>query len=145
MRQFDVGANLDQSSAVQGVVDFFGPTDFIHWGNTPDPRFDTATSAIARLLGGTIETHVTEARSASPIYYVSKDAAPFLIVHGDKDQLVPLQQSQILDAALQKAGVESTLEVIPGAGHGGAGFGTPRVNKLILDFLDRHLKPHGQE
>jgi len=143
IKDFDTGENLDQSSAVQCVVDFFGPTDFIHWGNVPDPRLDTASSAIARLIGGTILTHLAAARSASPIYYVSKDAAPFLIVHGDKDPVVPLQQSQILEAALQKAGVASTLRVIPGGGHGGPGFGTVEVNKQILEFFNLHLKPQG--
>ena len=84
---------------------------------------------------------MAEARKASPIYHVSKDAAPFLIFHGDKDPIVPLQQSQILNAALQKAGVETQLQIIPDGGHGGSGFSTPQVNKQILDFFNSHLKP----
>ncbi len=64
-------------------------------------------------------------------------------MHGDHDPLVPLQQSQELNAALQKVGVQSTLHVIPGGGHGGRGFGTPESRKLILDFADRYLKPQG--
>jgi acetyl esterase/lipase len=139
---FDTGANLDQSSAVQCVVDFYGPADFLRWGNAvPDPSRAPAGSVIEQLLGGPVATHPALARQASPVYFVTKDAAPFLILHGDHDPLVPLQQSQELQAALQKDGVESTLQVVPGAGHGGAGFSTPENLKLINDFLNRHLKP----
>lgn len=137
---FDTGPNLDQSSAVQCVVDFFGPTDFLHFGNKGD-ELNLPNSAVAQLVGGPVSTHQAQARRASPIYYVTKQAAPFLILHGDHDPLVPLQQSQELEAALQKAGVECTLEVVSGAGHGGGGFSTPENLKLIVDFLARHLKP----
>jgi len=136
---FDTGPNLDQSSAVQCVVDFFGPTDFLHYG---DPaKLDTPGNAVDQLLGGPVSTHQALARSASPDYFVARDAAPFLILHGDHDPLVPLQQSQELNADLQKAGIESTLRVIVGGGHGGPGFGTPENRKLVLDFLNRHLNP----
>lgn len=138
---FDVGPNLDQSSAVQCVVDFFGPTDFLNYGALPAARLDAPDSAVAQLLGGPVSTHQALARRASPLYFVTGDAAPFLILHGDRDPLVPLQQSRELEAALQKAGVECTLQVVPGAGHGGPGFSTPENRKLIVDFLDRHLKP----
>jgi acetyl esterase/lipase len=144
IKDFDTGANLDQSSAVQCVVDFFGPTDFLHYGEHPDPARDTASSSVAQLLGGTIETHEDLARKASAVYYITKDAAPFLIVHGDHDPLVPLQQSQELQADLQKAGVSCTLMVVPGGGHGGAGFMTPERQKAGLDFFNRYLKPKGE-
>ena len=141
-RQFDVGGNLDKSSAVQCVLDWFGPADFLVWGDPPvDATSDTAATPIAHLLGGTIRTHEALARAASPVYFVGKDAAPFLIMHGDRDGLVPLQQSRELDAALQKAGVESTLKVLPGAVHGGAAFRQPDNLLLTLDFFDRHLHP----
>ena len=135
---FDTGPNLSQSSAVQCVVDFFGPTDFLRYGQPPR-ALDSSDSAVAQLLGGPVSTHQQQARAASPLYYVTKSAAPFLILHGDSDPLVPVQQSRELQAALTKSGVESTLHVIPGAGHGGPGFNTPATAALILDFLNRHL------
>ena len=141
MSDFDTGPNLDQSSAVQCVLDFFGPTDFLHYGAVPMERLDGPTSAAAQLIGGPISTHPVQARRASPVYFVGKDAAPFLIFHGGRDPIVPLQQSQELNAALEKAGVESSLHVIAGGGHGGTGFGTPEIQALIIGFLDRHLKP----
>lgn len=75
------------------------------------------------------------------MYFVDKDSAPFLIFHGGNDDLVPMQQSQVLDAALVKAGVESTLKILPGAGHGGPAFVAPENVKLMADFLARHLRP----
>jgi dipeptidyl aminopeptidase/acylaminoacyl peptidase len=62
-----------------------------------------------------------------------------LLVHGDADPLVPHQQSILLHDALKKAGVEATLHIVKGGGHGN-GFG-PEVQELVRDFLDQHLRP----
>lgn len=137
---FDTGANLDQPSNVQCVVDWFGPTDFLHYGEPPTRPLDRANSGSARLIGGSAAANPEKARRASPFYFVKKDAAPFLIMHGDKDDLVPLQQSQIFEAALKKSGVECTLTVLPGGGHDGPAFFTLPIMASILEFLDRHLK-----
>ena len=139
-KKFDVGENLDQSSAVQCVVDWYGPADFLHWGDPAvSVKLDKPDTAAARLLGGTVTAHQDEAKAASPVDFVDKDSAPFLIMHGNQDPLVPLQQSQELDDALRAAGVESTLVVLPGAGHGGHAFGSPEMILKMGDFLDRHL------
>jgi acetyl esterase/lipase len=131
------GGNLDQSSRVQAVVDWYGPTDFVHW----DPKFNKAVnSMIAQLLGGPAPENEAKARRASPLTYVSKDAAPILIVHGNKDDIVPLSQSEQFAEALKKAGVEVTLQVIPGSGHGGPAFTTPDNSRRIEEFFARHLK-----
>jgi dipeptidyl aminopeptidase/acylaminoacyl peptidase len=74
------------------------------------------------LLGGPGPDLADRARSASPLTHVSADDPPFLILHGDADRLVPLEQSKRLDAALRAAGVASTLMVLPGVGHSGAEF-----------------------
>jgi len=60
-------------------------------------------------------------------------------MHGDQDKLVPLSQSEVLAEALKKAGVETTLVVVQGNGHGGPGFGSPENRKLIVDFFAKHL------
>lgn len=138
-RDFDVGENLDQSSKVQCVIDWFGPTDFLHFGDPPKPGLDAPDSVVSRLLGGTISENPDKARRASPLYFVKNTAAPFLIMQGDQDNLVPLQQSEILHAALQKAGVSSQLCVLPGAGHGGPAFGALEQLKLIAGFFEEHL------
>jgi dipeptidyl aminopeptidase/acylaminoacyl peptidase len=75
------------------------------------------------------------------LYQVSKDDSPFLILHGDQDPQVPLDQSQRLQARLRDVGVAAELHVIPGAGHGGKAFDTPEVRKKIGDYLQRTLNP----
>jgi acetyl esterase/lipase len=74
------------------------------------------------------------------VRYVSKDSPPFLILHGDRDTLVPYAQSVELNDLLAKAGVEVTLQRLPGAGHGGPAFQLPAVAKLTDSFFDKHLK-----
>jgi acetyl esterase/lipase len=130
------GGNLDQSSRVQAVVDWFGPTDFTHLG----PTLNEANSVVSRLLGGPASENKAKAAQASPVRHVSKDAAPFLIMHGDKDNLVPISQSEELAEALKKAGVEVTFQTLPGAGHGGSAFTNPENRKLIGDFFNKHLR-----
>ena len=129
------GGNLDQSSRVQCVVDWFGPSDLV----TVVQHDDKPGGPVAQLIGGTVEQNKEKARKASPLTYVSNDSAPFLIMHGDQDNLVPLNQSEVLAKALKKAGVEAKLVVVKGNGHGGPGFGTPENRKLIEDFFAKHL------
>lgn len=139
VKEFDKGGNRDQSSRVQCVVDWFGPTDLLTIGrgrNNPD-------SPEARLIGGPVRDNKEKARKASPLTYVSQYSAPFLIMHGDRDNVVPIEQSKVLAEALKKAGVEVKLQIIEGNGHGGPGFNTPESRKLIEEFFDKHLKGKG--
>ena len=122
--------NLDQSSRVQAVIDWYGPTDFLTVG---------AKGTRTSLLGGDPQTHQDAARKASPMTYVSKDAAPFLIMHGDQDKTVPISQSETFAAALKQAGADATMVVVEGAGHGGAKFTSPENLKKIEAFLQKHL------
>ena len=124
------GGNLDQSSRVQCVLDWFGPTELATMnpeGTPPDP-------AVGQLIGGLAKENKEKARKASPLTYVDKNAAPFLIMHGDKDAIVPLRQSELLAEALKKAGVEVKLQVVKGNGHGGPGFTSPENLRLIEAF-----------
>ena len=137
--EFDVGENLDQSSAVSCVINWFGPTDFLHWNGESAVKPTTKDDVVAKLFGGPVDEKRELAELGSPMHWVSEDSAPFLIMHGDKDPLVPLQQSVILDAALKKAGVESTLQVYPGQGHGGPRFSDEAAIKLMVEFLAKHV------
>lgn len=139
---FDKGANLDQSSRVQAVVDWFGPSDFTQMSkfsltNSPFDH-DAADSPEALLIGGPVQQNKDKVTQANPITYVTPGDPPFLIMHGNRDNVVPYQQSELLRDALQKARVPVTLKIIEGAGHG---FGGPEVNRTVEEFLDRHLKP----
>jgi len=139
--QFDVGENLAVSSRVQAVVDFFGPTDLLQMDAHRLPGgqvHNTADSPESRLVGGPVQENKEKAIAANPITYVTKDDPPFLIVHGDADPLVPHHQSELLEAALKKAGVPVTFYTVKGGGHGG--FADPNVPPITREFLARYLK-----
>lgn len=137
---FDVGQHLDQSSRVQAVCDYFGPTDFIALAKERDAdRPASDWSPASKLIGGFVLDHPDKVARANPITYVSADDPPMLIVHGDQDPLVPLGQSELLLAALQKAGVSFRLHVIRGAGHGGRLFQMGEVAGMVSTFFDRSL------
>ena len=80
------------------------------------------------------------AKTANPLTYVYRTDPPFLIMHGDNDQLVPLGQSIILAKTLIDAGVEVTMRTIHGAGHEGPEFRNTESRRLIEEFLSRTLK-----
>ncbi len=136
--------SVGQSSRVQAVCDFFGPTDLTV---IPGRLAERGTGAVALLLGGPISEKRNLARLASPIKHVSKDDPPFLIVHGEEDKLVPISQSESLQKALKAAGVDSTFVRVKNAAHGFAGRNIePSVQKIdeaVLKFFDEHLKKGG--
>lgn len=144
VKDFDVGENLDQSSAIQCGVDVFGPADLVDWkAPSANPAIQPTgpESLLVKLLGGTAAEKPELAKRASPVTWVTKDCAPLFIMHGTIDQLVGLDQSQKLEAKLKSAGVEVTLDVVEGAGHGYGPFFAGDRPKRLLDFLNGHLMP----
>jgi len=141
--------NREYDSHIQAVVDFYGPTDFLQMdAHAPaDSRIihDAPDSPESRLIGAPIQENKDKVQKANPITYITKNAPPFLIVHGDKDPAVPLHQSQLLHAALTKAGVSSNLWIIPGAGHGFGAEHRDTLERRILAFFDIHLKDSSTE
>jgi acetyl esterase/lipase len=129
------GGSAQQSSRVQCVVDWFGPTDFLKMGGT----HDDPASPESRLIGAPIQQNAAKVARANPIRYVTPDDPPFLIVHGDADPTVPIGQSELLEAALKAARVEVSFLRLAGAGHGGPQFQAAAVQGAIDLFLDRHL------
>jgi 3-carboxy-cis,cis-muconate cycloisomerase len=141
IRQFDVGEDAHVSSQVQAVVDCFGPTDFLQMdshrlanGMLHDPP-DSPESA---LVGGPIQQNKDKVERANPITYVTRDAPPFLIIHGDADPLVPYHQSRLLADALQHARAPVTFHTVIGGGHGEF-MRRAEIQALIRSFFDRHL------
>ena len=133
VKEFDVGENLEQSSRVQAVIDFYGPTDFLQNA----AAIASAKTPEAFLLGGAILENKDKAARANPIAYVTRDDPPFLIVHGDADKLVPYNQSELLDAALKKANVPAVFHTVKGGGHGG--FSDDRIGPMVTQFIAEHL------
>ncbi|MCK4292650.1 MAG: alpha/beta hydrolase fold domain-containing protein [Planctomycetes bacterium] len=139
VKEFDKGRNLDVSSRVQAVCDYFGPTDFTKMSSFRTKMdHDSADSPESKLVGGPVQQNKDKCKRANPITYVTKDDPPFLICHGDKDPLVPLNQSQILYEALKKAGVAVKFHTVKGGGHG---FRDKQVDKMVEEFFGKHLKP----
>jgi acetyl esterase/lipase len=139
--EFEVGENLGVSSRVQAVVDYFGPTDFLQMDAhriLSGMLHDETQSPESRLVGGLIHQVLDRVTRANPLTYVTTKTAPFLIVHGDRDPLVPHHQSQLLEAALSKAGVPVTFYTVKGGGHGG--FTDPQAPELTKKFLEKYLK-----
>ena len=160
---FDVGPYPEQSSRVRAVVDLFGPSDLTVFGMaiamaTSPPAIGTATAmATSAPAFGTVTAMVTGARvfgaaspddlaRASPVTYASGDDPPFLILQGEKDAVVPPNQSQILYDRLTAAGVRATLVMVKNAGHGFRPVGGPisptrsELTMMSADFFDEHLR-----
>ena len=128
-------------SRVAAVVDFFGPTDFLRMNDQPGKiDHNAARSPESLLVGGAIQEHVDRCRHASPLTYVDSRDAPFLIVHGDRDDVVIFPQSQLLQAALKKAAVPVALVTVKGGGHGVRG---RAVEARVREFLEFHLYGRG--
>lgn len=144
VKEFDAEGPRDVSSAVQCVMNDYGPTDFLQMDahrpagaalahNAPD-------SPESRLIGGPITDPANRAlvTRASPLTYVSRGDPPFLINHGDQDPLVPHHQSELLFAALKDAGVPVRFNTVRGGGHG-VGFGGEELDAMRRDFFELHL------
>ncbi len=140
----DLG-NTNISSRVQAVVDWFGPTDFTLMAQQSVPgsmiQHDSPNSPESLLLGGPVQEMLELANTANPLTYIDVNDPPFLIMHGDNDQLVPLGQSVILAKALIDAGIEEvTMKTIHGAQHEGPEFHSEESRQMIEEFLSRKLK-----
>jgi acetyl esterase/lipase len=142
------------SSRVQAVGCFFPPTDFLNYGKPGENAlgrgiladyrapfdFHKLDKSIKAFVPVTDEGEILKiGREISPVNHVSPDDPPTLIIHGDADKLVPIQQAELILAKFQEAGVESKLVVKPGAGHGWPDF--PKDMVTIADWFDGHLKP----
>jgi acetyl esterase/lipase len=146
-----------ESSRVRAVACFFPPTDLLNWGEPGAERIHPMDHAPpfraafdyreldpeTRLWVPIVdEARLRErARAISPITHVSADDAPTFIIHGDADDVVPIQQSETFKAKLDEAGVVNKLIVRPGMGHG---FPSLEADlNLFADWFDEHLKPAG--
>lgn len=129
-----LGEHRALSSRVACVVDLFGPTNLLALGVT----HNRANSPESRLLGGPLPEKQELARQASAITYITPDDPPFLIIHGNKDAVIPFLQSEMFVAALKKVEVSATLIPVDGGVHGN--FRTPEVPKRFVAFFNKHLR-----
>ena len=135
------GAYLKESSSVQGIIDFYGPTNFLTILSQSTPHgINVRAPALAILLGKPVDQAQELAKKASPVYQVDPSDPPILIVHGDQDIQVPVNQSLELMAAYKKAGLNCQLEIVPGAGHGDDVYYQTEGIQWAKKFLSEVLK-----
>ena len=141
-KELDQGDHLDQTSAVQGVVDYYGVVDLSDASAEKDRKLAAANQsndvpyfAFEEFLG--VGYGKAEADKASAIQYVSEETPPFMILHGTEDAVVPMAQSEKLYNTLQKAGIPCEIAVVEGAAHGDDLFYQDEMTDLVLSFLDR--------
>lgn len=143
--------NPDQPCNVQAVVAWFAPTNFLKMdpylaesGLLPPPGFrhNEANSPESLLLGHVITEIPEKVNAANPETYIRSSGPPFLLQHGTKDPVVPVQMSIAIAARMERAWGKDriTLELLDGAEHGDPRFETAENIQRVLDFFDQYLK-----
>ncbi len=105
---------MEGKPLIKAVLAIYPPTDLVllaeHHGNQ-------SSSLLTELLGGTVKEKSREAYEAGPVNFVDAKDPPFLFLHGDSDEVVPLSQSEVLRDKLRKFGVPAELIVVKNRGH----------------------------
>lgn len=119
----------------KAVVDFYGPSELTSLKSSEDPK---APEAI--LLGAAPVARPDLSKIASPVTYVDKNDPPFLIIHGEKDDIVWNRQSKLLSGWLTALGVENELLIVQDAPHFGDMFDVVDIRTKVMAFLEKHMK-----
>lgn len=136
----DVGV-VDFPSDVQAVCDWCGPTNLFTMkkqaGKNDQLDYDSPKAPVKQFLGGDIESKGELAKLASPVLQLKDKAVPFLIMHGDADNVVPPGQSKEFAEALKAKNADVDYKIVKGGEHM---FLTPETMKDVVDFFDSKLK-----
>ena len=135
-----IGDYVTESSQVQAIVDYFGASNLttILAQSTPY-GLGVRRPALDKLLGGQPEAVPDLARLASPVLHVDRNDPPLLLLHGDQDPQMPINQSHELQGAYEKLGLDGQLVVVHGAAHAGAVFYEGEQLKRAVEFLHRTI------
>jgi acetyl esterase/lipase len=120
--------------SIKAVIDFYGPAELILFPGANDEK-----SPEGVLIGAAPLARPDLAKAASPVTYVDKSDPPFLIIHGEKDELVSTKHSQLLSSWLSVVGVQNELIIIKDAPHFGEMFDADDIRKKVIAFLSNHL------
>ena len=135
VKEFEGEGNLEQSSAVTCVVNYFGPSDFTKsYGKSVD-----AAEVLPLFFGGNLETKRREHIVGSPLYWATPASAPTLCIHGTEDKYVAYEQAVWMVERLKACQVEAELLTMEGAGHGFNGAVAVKADAAMLAFFDKHL------
>jgi acetyl esterase/lipase len=134
------GNHRGQSSDVQGIISFYGGANLATILRQSTPHgLSVRVPALDLLLGGQPEDVPALARLASPVFHVDRNDPPLLLMHGDQDQQMPVNQALELWGAYEKVKAPVQLEIVHGAGHGGAMFYDEERLAVVRKFLRRHF------
>lgn len=136
-----VGEHAGQSSRVQAVVNYYGPSDFVLRSKTQPAKTESPDGSAYLLLNGRASEQPDKARLASPAWQVSRDDPPLLILHGEKDATVLPDQAERIREAYESAGLSVACHFEKNAGHGGAVFFQGPNRTRVLEFFSKHLSP----
>ena len=138
-----VGTERQVSSNVQAIVSLYGASNLTTiLGQSTPHGLTVRVPALELLLGGQPDTVPELAQLASPVFHVAVSAPPLLMLHGDQDQQMPINQSHELEGAYGRLGLPARLAVVHGSGHGGPAFTTRATLDLIDEFLRKHVPEH---
>lgn len=136
--ELDTGAYLEYSSRIQAACPWYPPTDASSF-HYDDPE-QAAAAAESLLMGFNVMRNMKETEDNSPVSKVTKDAPPFLIIHGTDDHTVPFEQSEILYEKLTKNGCDVKFIELEGADHADMQFFQDELWNRIIEFFDEKLK-----
>jgi acetyl esterase/lipase len=136
----DVGHDRAQSSDVQGIISFYGGANLTTILKQSTPHgLSVRVPALDLLLGGQPDDVPALARLASPVFHVDRRDPPLLLLHGDQDPQMPVNQALELSGAYQKVKAPVELEILHGAVHGGAIFYDAARLAVVRKFVGRHF------
>ena len=137
----DLGAYLDVSSDVQAAVSYFGASNLTTIMDQSTPfGVNLRGPALALLLGGPLESTTDLAKLASPVFHVDPNDPPLLLLHGDQDPQMPINQAHELHGVYKSHGLAVQFEVVHGAKHGTPEFFDAERTALVAAFLREHLR-----
>lgn len=140
--ELEEGDSRGVSSRIQSACDCCGAPHDLAYFARPEikAKFAPVAENLRAYLGGWVEELPELARRVSPRTYVSGDTPPILLIHGDADDIVPLEDTVDFHAALVAAGVDATLRILPGAGHS---WEASLTRDDEVSFFDRTLRRGG--
>jgi acetyl esterase/lipase len=136
-----LGEHRSAASDVQAIVSYFGASNLTTILKQSTPfGLNIRTPSVKALLGAAPEENESVARLASPVFQVDGSDPPLLLLHGDQDPQMPINQSHELKGAYDERGLDAAFVVIHGAVHGGDQFYDARRTDIVAAFLDEHLR-----
>ena len=139
----ELGDYREQSSDVQAIVDYYGASNFFTILKQSTPHgIGVRVPALQLLLGAQPEDTPELAKLASPLFHVDRSDPPLLLLHGDQDPQMPINQAHQLEGIYEEMGLDVYFDVVHGAAHGGDGFYARAHLDRAVAFLERTIGHH---